>query len=249
VSAGAGGREAPGGGRRDGNDVRVGREAAGGQPGRQQLVAALGQHRLGVELDALDGQLAVPQRHDDPGRRVPGDLELVGHGGGVHGQRVVPRRRERRRQAGQDALPLVLDLTGLAVQQLGCAHHDGTEGLGDRLVAQADPQHGGALLGRRTDHRHGHAGAGGCAGSGGEQDSCDVEIGELVHVDGVVAPDDGADAELAEVLDQVVDEAVEVVDDENRAFGVGHRHPLPELAALRARRRTAGPGGHRRRAP
>ena len=111
------------------------------------------------------------------------------------------------------------------------------------------PEHRGALLGGGPHHGDGHARAGRGAGAGGEQDAGDIEIGELVDVDGVVAPDDAADAELAQVLHEVVDEAVEVVDDENRACGVGHRRSLREQAALSARRRTADPGGHRRRAP
>ena len=35
------------------------------EPGGEHPVPALGEHRLGVELHALDRQLAVPQRHDD----------------------------------------------------------------------------------------------------------------------------------------------------------------------------------------
>ena len=53
---------------------------------------------------------------------------------------------------------------------------------------------------------------------------------ELVEVDLVVAPDRGVRAELGEVLDEVVDEAVVVVDDEDA-------HPIhPIFGAARAAR-------------
>ena len=80
-------------------------------------------------------------------------------------------------QPGQDAVALVHDLAGLAVQQLRGAHDHGAEGLGDRLVAQADTEDRRARLGRGPHHRHGHAGAGRRAGAGGEQHPGDVEVG------------------------------------------------------------------------
>src|SRR4051794_32106614 len=89
-------------------------------------------------------------------------------------------------------------------------------------------------LGRGPDHRHGDAGSGGRAGAGGEQHPGDVEVGELLDGDGVVAADDAAHTQLAQVLDEVVDEAVEVVDDED-----GPAHVL-KVYTLSAPRRTAG---------
>ena len=64
--------------------------------------------------------------------------------------------------------------------------------------------------------------------AGADQDGVDVV--ELVEVDLVVAPDRGVRAELGEVLDEVVDEAVVVVDDEDA-------HPIhPIFGAARAAR-------------
>ena len=51
-----------------------------GEPVGQHQVAALGEHRLGVELHALDASVAVAHRHHDAAGRAAGDLELVGHG-------------------------------------------------------------------------------------------------------------------------------------------------------------------------
>ena len=52
--------------------------AAGHQPVGEHPVAALGQHRLGVELHALQREVAVAQRHDDAALGAAGDLQLGG---------------------------------------------------------------------------------------------------------------------------------------------------------------------------
>ena len=60
--------------------ARVERPMAVPQPGEpvgEHQVTALGQHRLGVELHALDRQGAVAHRHHDAGVGPAGDLDLV----------------------------------------------------------------------------------------------------------------------------------------------------------------------------
>ena len=139
------------------------------------------------------------------------------------------------------------------------ARTEGAEGLRDRLMAQADAEDRGARLGGGAHHRHGDAGAGRACRARGEQHPGDSEVGEFVDVDGVVAPHDAPDAQLPEVLDQVVDEAVEVVDDEDRAVRLldivrsgftviseGARGGAPRGSAPRSR--TPGREGHRIRA-
>jgi hypothetical protein len=207
-------------------------------------VAALGEHGLRVELHAVDRQLAVPQRHDDPRGRGAGDLQLVRHGVGIDRQRVVAGRGEGRRQTGEDAGPLVHHLAGLPVQELRRPDDLGTERLGDRLMAQADAQDRRSCLGGGAHHRHGHPGVGRRPRAGREQHSGDVEVGQLLHAHGVVASHDAPHAQLPEVLDEVVDEAVEVVDDEDRPVDGGHRvHGAGDrltAARLRGGRRTEG---------
>src|SRR5580692_3809875 len=53
----------------------------------QQVFAVRGEHRLGVELDALGGQLHMPRAHHDAAE-VGGQFELVGEVG-VGDQRVI----------------------------------------------------------------------------------------------------------------------------------------------------------------
>ena len=67
-------------------------------------------------------------------------------------------------------------------------------------------------------------------GARARADQHGVDVVELVEVDLVVAPDRRVRAELGEVLDEVVDEAVVVVDDEDA-------HPIhPIFGAARAAR-------------
>ena len=72
-------------------------------------------------------------------------------------QGVVAGAGERRGQAGEDALAVVLDRAGLAVHELLRAHHVATEGLADGLMAQADAKDG-RFAGHVTDERNQDAG-------------------------------------------------------------------------------------------
>ena len=78
-----------------------GRLAAQREPVGQHPVAALGQDRLGVELDAVDRELDVLHAHDDAALGARGDLQLIGQGVGQDRQRVVAGRRERIRKSLQ----------------------------------------------------------------------------------------------------------------------------------------------------
>ena len=107
-----------------------------GQQGR----ARHGQDGLGMELHPLDAQGAVAQSHDHAVGRGGRDLQLVGHRVGLHHQRVVAGGDEGIGQAGEDALPVVVDLRGLAVHQMRGGHDAAAVGLADALVAQADAE-------------------------------------------------------------------------------------------------------------
>ena len=58
------------------------------------------------------------------------------------GQRMVAGGRDGGGQAREDAGAMVLDQGGLAVHQFGGVRHSSAVGLRQRLVAQADAQHG-----------------------------------------------------------------------------------------------------------
>jgi len=126
---------------------------------------------------------------------------------------MIAHHGEGAGQAGEHALPPVVDLGGLAVHDMPSADDVAAEGLADALVAQADAEDrdlaGEAFDGGQRDTRFV-----GRAGSGREYDARRGIFGDLVGVDLVVAVDPYLFAQLAEVLHQVVGEGVVVVDHE-----------------------------------
>ena len=178
----------------------------------QQVLALRGQHRLGVELDALGRQLAVAGAHHHVAE-AGAQLELVGQLG-VGDQRVVAAGDQRARQAGVDRPPVVLDLGVLAVDRLAL-HGAAAERLDQRLVAEADPQHRRPRLGEGADRLDRDAGLGRRAGAGRDDEAVGAAPEQLVDRGAVVADHLDLRPQLAQVLDQVVGEAVVVVDDED----------------------------------
>ena len=88
-----------------------------------------------MELNALGGQLAMPNGHHDA---VEAGAQLEARGQVARGdQRVVPADGERLRQADEDRPPVVLDDRLLAVARVPLEHL-AAEGLDHRLVTEAD---------------------------------------------------------------------------------------------------------------
>ena len=189
--------------------------AEAGEEVGQQVVAGRGEHALGMELHALDGVLAVADAHDRAVGRRRRDLEAVGHAVGRDGEGVVAGRGERRRQAGEDAAPVVLDRRRLAVHQLGRADDGRPVGVGDGLVAEAHAEDGDAAVGELGHRGAGDAGVLRPTRAGRQQHAVGFEGERAGDVELVVAVHDRLRPELAEVLDEVVDEAVVAVDDEH----------------------------------
>src|SRR5436305_1540234 len=175
----------------------------------QELFALAGEDRLGVELDALGGQLAMPEAHDRGAvhRRA---LEAVGQVRVDH-QGVVAAGQDRRLEALEDRPPVVLDLRGLTVDRLS-AHHARAERLGQRLVAEAHAQHRYARLGERADRVHRDAGVVGRARPGRDDHAVGLARAHLADALDVVPHHLDLSPEDAQVLDEVVRERVVVVD-------------------------------------
>jgi hypothetical protein len=94
------------------------------------------------------------------------------------------------------------------------------------------PRSGVPRLGRGRDQRQADAGAVGVAGAGRQHDRRGVHRHRLLHVDFVVAAHHHLRAELAEVVDEVVGEAVVVVDQQqhSEAAEAPAAPPAPEAA-------------------
>ena len=70
-------------------------------------MAGFGEDRLGVELHALDRELAVAQAHHQAVLRLGAHLEHVGHGVALDDERVVAGGGERGREAREHAAAVV----------------------------------------------------------------------------------------------------------------------------------------------
>ena len=88
------------------------------------------------------------------------------------------------------------------------------EHLADRLVAEADAEQRHLFLGGGADQVHADAGLVRRAGAGREHDAGGLQRQRLVDRDLVVAMHDAARAEIAQEVDEVVGEAVVVIDQE-----------------------------------
>src|SRR3954471_3393552 len=188
----------------------------------QQLAALVGEHRLGVELHALSGQLAVADRHHHAAP-AGGDFEDGRQRALLDDQRVVAAHGQRRGAVAEDRPSVVLDGRRLAVHGLA-ADDVGAEVLRQGLVAQADPERGDAGLGEAPDDLEADAGRVGRARAGRDDDAVGAPLEQLVDRRAVVAHDVDLAAQLAQVLDEVVGERVVVVDDQDTHGQSGCSH-------------------------
>ena len=108
------------------------------------------------------------------------------------------------------------------MHQLRCADDFGAVDVPDGLMTQAHAEDRRGDLGERTDRVADDSARLGSARTGRQQDAVGCERHRLGDGHLVVAHHDRVGAELAEVLDEVVDEAVIAVDDEH-----AHRRSLP----------------------
>ena len=126
-------------------------------------------------------------------------------------ERMVARGRQRRRKVGENAAAVVDDRRHLAVHHALRANDLPAERLADRLVAEAYAQDRNPS-GEALDQRHRNPGLAGRARPGRDDDLFRLPRRDLLESERVVAMDVNVRAQLAEILDEVVGEAVVVVD-------------------------------------
>ena len=103
-----------------------------------QVRAERRQNGLRVELDAVDGKLAVPHGHDLSVRGRRGHVQLVRDR--RRRQRVVAAGLELDREPAEEPEPVVADGRRLAVDELARQADLSAERLDDRLVPEADAE-------------------------------------------------------------------------------------------------------------
>src|SRR6185369_5951005 len=176
-------------------------------------VAMLGEDRFGMELHALDGQLLVAHPHDfavfSPGR----GNQVSRARGLLDGQRVIAVDGEFFGQPGKDAFARRRDDAGLAVHELLRTHDLAAECCPHGLVPEAHAQDR-QLAGEMADGVDRNARFGRRAGTRRHHQVIWVALRNAFDGDLVIAKHFDLRAELAEVLHQVVGEAVVVVDHE-----------------------------------
>src|SRR3954447_14764455 len=202
--------------RADSRSIASVRTGLGIQEALQQRLAVGREHRLGVELHAVGGELAVAHRHQDAAA-PRGRLEVARQLGVDH-QRAVAPDCQRVRQAREQPRAVVLDLGRLAVHG-DVAHDLAAERLGERLVAEADAERRHAGLGEAPHRLDRDAGLGGRARPGRDDHAVPPALEQLADLRRVVADDLDLRPQLAQVLDEVVGERVVVVDREDARHG------------------------------
>src|SRR5579863_3991156 len=108
----------------------------------EELLARVGEHRLGVELDAFDLPVLVTQSHDDAAGGGRGNVEASGQTLAFHNQGVIARSREGIGEPGKDRPAVVLNGAGLAVHDLRRADHFAAVGWPIGLWSGAAAQEG-----------------------------------------------------------------------------------------------------------
>src|SRR3990170_465998 len=168
-------------------------------------------YRLRVELHPLDGVLPVPHPHDDAALAARAHLQALRHALRHDGQRVVADRFEGVGQPRKDAAAVVLDDRHLAVLDLARALDPPAERLADALVAEADAEDG-HLPREVADELDADARLARRARPGRDDQSLRrhrLDLDKRYHI---VAGDAHVRPQLAQVLVEVVREAVVVID-------------------------------------
>src|SRR5205807_7539160 len=177
-------------------------------------VARLGVHGLRVKLQPGHGVARVPDGHDRPVLGAGRDAQLGGEPRAGDDERVVARRLERVREAGEQTTPVVADAGRLAVHRTPGAHDAGTVRGADALVPQAYAEDGDRRPEPPHDVRRNPRFAR-RTGPRGDDDMRRPKSLDLLVRRSVVASYNGLFSQLAHVAGQVVDERVVIVDQQD----------------------------------
>ena len=165
---------------------------------------------LGMKLHAVDVEVAVRHRHDEP-VRLRRHLKLVGGRGPFDDEAVIARRLDGSVDAAKQLLAIVRDGRDLAMHRNRQAHDLAPENLPDGLMAQT---HAEDRRRRRGGAHEVEADAGlvGRAGTGRDHDGVGLLRQRFLDRARVVAPDSDIRAQFPEEMDEIEGETVVVID-------------------------------------
>ena len=193
----------------------------------------LGGNAFGMELNAVDGQVAMAEAHDRP--VVAGGVDEQAVGNILHDERVIARRGKGRRDTNEKPGAVMGDRRCLAVHQTA-AHHAPAEILSDGLMAQTHAQQRLACIGAGTHDVEADPGFIGGAGTGREQERFCAGGHGLSGRHGIIADDFHFGAQFHEIVDEVPGEAVVVVDDKDHDRTTARNQRSVQSPPLRALR-------------
>src|ERR1700733_12138520 len=203
----------------------------------QNLAAVFTGDAFGMKLHPECRAVTVLNAHDNSIVGLRAHLELRGGARSLDDERGIARRRKGSVQTTKEPARIVRNARHLAMHRRWRAHDIAAEGLSDRLMTKADPEHWRRSA-RRANEIDTNARFVRRARTGGEDDGVRF-VGERIgDRDLVVAPNRHVRAQLAEVVDEVEREAVIVVD-ERDALHPGFRTPKePSFPMLRRARQV-----------
>ena len=171
-----------------------------------------------MELDAVDGEVAVGEAHDFAFGGFGGDFKAGREGFAFDNEGVVAGGFEGAGQAGENILTGVEDGRGFAVHEARSADDVASVNLADTLMAEADTEDGNFST-EMPNHIATDTGIGGRAGPGGNDDFFGSELLDVGNGNLVIAFHKELRTKLAKVLNEVVGERIVVIDDEDHASG------------------------------
>ena len=176
-----------------------------------------------MELDAFEFVAAVAQTHDDAVAGFGGDGEFARQRFALDDERMIARGGEGVGKFSEDALGVVMDAAGFAVEELGCANHSPPERRADGLVSEANTENGKSS-GETLDQLNANPRVLGSAGTRGDDDAFRLAARDFVDGNLIVAMDFHLAAQLAEILRQVIGKRIVVVEQQDHdAFSNGAR--------------------------
>ena len=201
----------------------------------------LARDAFGMKLHAVNGPVAMRNRHYQAVVGLSRDLEILGRGRPVDHEGMIARGVKRAVHPAKQAARIVRNPRDLAVHGKRRAHHPSAEDLTDRLMAEADAEYG-LRRARRAHQIQADARFVGRARAGREHQRIWLFSDRLVDRNFVVAPNLHVGAELADIVDEVEGETVVIVDQ-----GHAHRGSAPCGSSFhgrggRVKARANGPG-------
>src|SRR5579883_1757784 len=165
-----------------------------------------------MKLHALDRVGAVAQSHNQAIGCFSGNLQLCWQRLAFNDQAVIAISLERRREAAQDSLTVMINQRRFSMHRRGRANDPSAVDLTDSLVAQADAQQGDTGS-EMPDDCAGEAGLVGCARARRDHDTLRLHLLNSLQRYLIVATHLNLRAQFSKVLVEIVRKAIVVIDE------------------------------------